>query len=458
MGPGTRVAVALSGGSDSVALTFLLRALAEAREVRLVGLAHFNHQLRERAVDEAAFCRELAARLQLPIVVGAGDVRARAARERRSIEAAAHAARYEFLAQAALELGADCVALGHTRDDQAETVLLRLLRGAGPRGLAGMRPMRGLFVRPLLECRRRVLREYLDAMGQPYCHDPTNQDVQIPRNRVRAELMPVLQARFNPRVVETLANEAALAQDIWIWLDEQGRGLLDAACFRREEGDRWVLDAPTLRNAPAAVARVALLTALEQVAPGRTIGSRHVEAARGLVGSESGSLDLPGQRLQRIATRLVLSRRMPGTRSESEPRSSPNSFSYPLSIPGEVDVPEARCTVSAEAHPCADDVAALRSGGLSTKVALASCEALAVRNRRPGDRFRPLGLAGHKKLQDFFVDRKVPKNERDVVPIVVDDRDRIVWIAGYAVDEDFRVTAPAQAVIMLRLRRWGGLA
>src|SRR4051812_6474245 len=161
LAPDTRVVAAVSGGSDSVALAHILRDLDAAGDMRLAGIVHFNHQLRESAGDDERFTATLAASLQRPIVTGRDDVRARARRDRRSIEDAARAARYECFEQARANLDADVIALGHTRDDQAETVLMRMTRGAGPRGLAGMHPRNGRIVRPLLGCRRGDLRAWL---------------------------------------------------------------------------------------------------------------------------------------------------------------------------------------------------------------------------------------------------------------------------------------------------------
>src|SRR5579862_1060827 len=186
------VAAAVSGGSDSVALAHLLRHMAAARDVRFAGIVHFNHQLRDTSNDDERLCERLAGVFGVPFVAGRGDVRRRAASERRSIEDAGRTARYEFFERARCELGADVVALGHTRDDQAETFLLRLIRGAGARGLAGMYPRNGAIVRPLLGCRRAELREWLAQlaargdMATAYVDDETNGDVSIPRNRVRA--------------------------------------------------------------------------------------------------------------------------------------------------------------------------------------------------------------------------------------------------------------------------------
>ena len=164
--PGGRVVVALSGGPDSVALVYLLRELQDGGHVSLAGVAHFNHQLRGPEADaDEAFCRSLADELSLPIECGTADVRFAARQQRRSIEDAARTLRYRFLEQAADRLGADRIAIGHSRDDQAETFLLRLLRGSGPRGLAGILPRAGRVIRPLLDLPRAELRAYVVVTG-----------------------------------------------------------------------------------------------------------------------------------------------------------------------------------------------------------------------------------------------------------------------------------------------------
>src|SRR5438128_6992360 len=216
----TRLVVALSGGADSVALAHLMHELAAAGEIAPAGAAHFNHQLRATADRDERFSVAVAQSLGWPIVTGREDVAARARRERRSVEDAARTSRHEFFERARAELDAQVVALGHTRDDQAETFLLRLLRGAGPRGLAAMHPRNGAIVRPLLECRRAELREYLAARHASFVDDESNADVSIPRNRVRLELLPMLERRFNPAIVDVLADEAELAREMWLWMEE----------------------------------------------------------------------------------------------------------------------------------------------------------------------------------------------------------------------------------------------
>jgi len=442
--PGTRVVIALSGGGDSVALAHLLGGLGEAGELSVAGVAHFNHQLRDNAGRDEAFSRSLADALRWPFLAGREDVRERAARERRSLEDAARTARHEFFERARIHFSADAVAVGHTRDDQAETFLLRLLRGAGPRGLSAMHPRHGRIIRPLLDCRRAELRADLDARGIAFVDDETNADVGIPRNRVRAELLPLLESRFNPSMVDTLASHAELARDDWNWM-------LDEVSSKQLE----VRSVAELLAVPRALRRLAVWRAMNEAADGRTVSLDHVEAVLDLLESpgSSGSIDAPGHVVERVGDRVVLR----SGRSDDVRSPAPDFFRYPLSVPGEVTLPEHGLIVSAELAAAEAGAHALRATVRNRATAVVAADGwtapLAVRNRRPGDRFRPFGLAGQKKLQDFLVDRKVARAERDRVPLVVDEHDRIVWVAGHEIDEAFRVTEAARAVLILTLRQ-----
>lgn len=462
----TRVVAAVSGGSDSVALAHLLHELDAAGEAHLVGVVHVNHQLRELADRDEQFAAAVAAALGTPLVAEREDVGARARRERRSVEDAARAARHAAFERARRRLNADVVALGHTRDDQAETFLLRLVRGAGPRGLAGMYPRNGSIVRPLVACRRHELREWLAERRLEFVEDETNADVAIPRNRVRAEILPLLASRFNPAIVDVLADEADVARDAWQAIEMAADEIASPIVKAGEHG--CVIDIDGLKAAPPPLRRVVVWRALVATAGSRPIGFAHVASVmRLLEPGGASSVDVPGQRVERIGGRLVLRERpraAEAARHVTGAAKATNLFEYPLSIPGEVEVAEAGCVVSAQALDAVDPVQAadrraMTGNGPVAMVSGELCRArLAVRNRRPGDRFRPVGLVGRKKLQDVFVDRKVARAERDAVPIVVDEAGRIVWVAGHGIDEAFRVTDAAQAVLLLRLRPVGGSA
>ena len=459
--PGARVLAAVSGGSDSVALVLILQALAAAGELTLAGIAHFNHQLRSSADDDERFTERLAERLGLPFVADREDVAVRARTQHRSLEDAARTARHDFFERVRTASRADLVALGHTRDDQAETVLLRLTRGAGLRGLGGMHPRNGCIVRPLLSCRRHELRAWLAERSEPFVEDESNQDVSIPRNRVRAELLPLLESRFNPGIVDVLADQAEISRDTWAWVSAL-ESELEARSVRRSTAADGALvfeiAVAELADTPLALRRALLWRLMSEVAAPRLVAFDHVAAAIRLMEERVDTqLDLPGQRVQRIGSAVVLTGRVAGEAGRRAPDARSNSFRFPLSIPGEVVLPEGGWAVSAEVgsnalarNPAAKDVVQVRFD---------RCQgSLAVRNRRPGDRFRPVGLEGQKKLQDYFVDRKVDRKVRDNVPLVVDGADRIVWVAGFGIDEAFRVTDRAQEVIILTLKVLGGSA
>jgi tRNA(Ile)-lysidine synthase len=454
--PGSRVVAAVSGGSDSVALLRLLHLVSGDCRFTLACVAHLNHGLRgdESDADER-FCRELASGLGIAFDVGHCDVARLARDEHVSIEVAARRARYDFFADAARRLQVDRIATGHTRDDQAETFLLRVLRGAGATGLAGIRPRRGLVVRPLLDIRRNDLLAFLASLGQDFRTDSSNRDLRIPRNWVRHRLVPLLAAHLNADIVEVLAREATVLRDEAILLDR----LANEAAARLETAlpeHRVRLDARALADLPLALARRVVRQALARTEDAHFHGFDHVEQVLALsrpVGERSAA-DLPGVRVERIGAGVVLYKRGPRFRP------SASGFRYELPVPGRVTVPECGCRIEA----------ATRKQGASQSVAakalvvdrdtavIDAAEAaggLAVRSRRPGDSIRPLGLMGRKKLQDVLVDRKVPREQRDRVPLVVDADDRILWIGGHVVAEDACVTARTRSVVVLKLIRNG---
>jgi tRNA(Ile)-lysidine synthase len=447
---GDRVAVAVSGGSDSVALMHLLLEIGPVAGFDVAGIVHVNHGLRAEASDaDEAFCRGLAAAAARPIHVSRVDAAGHAREMRRSVEVAARALRYRAFEAAAERLGATLVATGHTEDDQAETVLLRLLRGAGTRGLAGILARRGRFIRPLLECRRAELAAYLAERGATFREDASNADVAIPRNRVRHELMPVIE-RLSPRGVRALARCAFLAAEDEAYFRAQVIAAAGSVVLSRgAESAAAELDAAALNRLPAALARRLVRDLAEQVS-GTAWAARHVDALRRLARADkpAGHLDLPGASAD-CDGRVVRLRAEPNGRAASP---VPAGFEVPLAVPGQVTVPGGLATIAALVEPVGDRIRAPRPDvGVVQASALAL--PLSVRNRRAGDRIRPLGAPGSRKLQDVFVDRKVPRRERDEVPLVVDAAGRIVWVAGLSIAHECRVTDPLAGVVILELRR-----
>ncbi len=449
----------MSGGADSVALAWWLHELAArpATRVNCAGLIHVNHALRGADSDaDEAFCRALAARLGLPIEV----VHAPVLRTRRSPEVAARAARYDALALAAGRLGASRIATAHTADDQAETLLLRLLRGAGTRGVSGIRAQHGAVVRPLLACRRSTLRAFLVARGETWREDASNADLSIPRNRVRHELLPALErvaaaiAPGGPGGINALARCAALAAD-----DEAYFSSVVTAFVSRTvvAGTAAVIPLDALRAEPAAIARRVIRAVAERVAPGHAWSARHLEAVHRLAARAQGGgqLDLPGVFVERVSNEMRFRARSRGSETPVGP------FEYRLDVPGEVVVPEAGLVFVAarvDARPASP--AASGEPGVpgehnehDTIVIADPGPCVVIRNRRPGDRVGMGSGRGTRKLQDLMVDRKIPRGERDRMPLVVGSNGHILWGPGLRPPGGARPGTPEGGMVVLMVRK-----
>ena len=443
---GDRVAVALSGGSDSVALVWLLRDLAARGGWTLAGLLHVHHGLRREEADaDEAFCRALAARLDVPIDVTHADVPALAKAARHSIEVAARDARYEAFSEGAHRLRATRVATGHTMDDQAETVLLRLLRGATARGVGGVRYRNGSIVRPLLECRRAELRRDLARRGESFREDSSNGDVRITRNRLRHELMPVI-ARIAPTGVTALARFASAAEQDERHLTQEARRRGRLAVLGQLPAGGVQLARATIVALPPALSRRVVREVIESLRS--TVSRRHVDEVLHLAGSQRthGHLDLSGVCVDMDARIVRLAA------SGAAMRVPPVVFEHALPVPGSVEIPETSGVIEASYQKAGLRTALYPTGRVAAFQASALPLPLVVRSRRPGDRFRPLGSPGSRKLQDVLVDRKVPRDTRDRLPIVTDAEGRIVWVAGVVAADHCRVTLPEAGVVILEFK------
>lgn len=450
--PAARVLVALSGGGDSVALLILLDELARAGDITLAGACHVHHHIRGAEADEdERFCRRLADRLAIPLTVVHRDVPALATEARQSLEVAGRLARRAALVETAAALGADWIATAHTRDDQAETVLLRIVRGTGISGLGGIRPRRGPFVRPLLAESRATLRAWLRDHGETWREDATNEDRANPRNRVRHELLPYIREHFNPSAEHALARlaDVAGAEDEFLAasaLSEEAAGALALGAGVVS------LDGRRVTALPKAVARRLVRRALEMHDPSHVYGLDEVDVVLEACAAQApAALELRNLRVERIRPGEVL------LKKRELARHAP-PFRYELSVPGTVEVAEAGCVVEAEGPMPAGEAGPLMGGdGLDVRMAQVPADSLIagliVRSRAPGDRLRLRGVAGRTKVQDLFVDRKVSRLERDRIPIVTDAAGRIIWVGGVALSGEFRVNERTKAVVVLKLRR-----
>lgn len=441
--PGDRVVAALSGGPDSVALVALLLRLREEMPLE-VRAAHFNHRLREEAGEDERFVRDLARRWALPLAIGSADVRKRAAAKKLNLEEAGRELRYGFLRRTAAAAGATKIATGHTMTDQAETVLMRLMRGAGLAGLAGIAPLVPgppcPVVRPLLGIAGPDLRAWLAAQGLPFREDASNRDLRFLRNRVRAELLPELERRYETRVVAHLARLASIAREEDELLGGFVRELADEFIVR--QGRDLSLDLKTLAPLwPALARRVAREYLREVLGDLRGVSYDHVA---GLVALGEGQ-ELP------IRKGLVL-RREAGLVGRRKRAARPAPFRFLWDGRVELAVPAAGLVLAGSRRK--PDRRRLRQDDAAGAVVDAGklVFPLLVRSRRPGDRYRPLGAPGRKKLKEILREKGVPAAERDRLPVVLSG-DEIVWAPGLAVAERFKVDGRTATVLAIRARR-----
>jgi tRNA(Ile)-lysidine synthase len=304
-GAGDRLVVAVSAGADSTTLAHVLPEAAASVGADVVALAHLNHGLRAEAGEDEAFCEALASRLGLAFLVDRVDVAAEAQRLRTSIEDAGRIVRYAFLEAAAARIGATRIAVAHTQNDQAETMLLRLVRGAGPVGLAGIYPRAGRVVRPLLLATRAEVETCLRERGLTWREDASNRDVSIPRNRIRHELMPWLREHFGPSVDAVMARQADVFREDAERLDAEATEI--ARDLVLQSIGRSDVPLPPLLERPPAVVRRVLLLVLRSRAAGRFVGLQHVDQALALATADDprAAADLPGQRVERRGDLLM---------------------------------------------------------------------------------------------------------------------------------------------------------
>jgi tRNA(Ile)-lysidine synthase len=454
LAPGERVVAAVSGGPDSVVLAAALAALAQEAERRYaLHVAHLDHGLRgAEAEADARFVRDLADRLGLPATISRRAVPA-LRRRGESLEAAARRVRYDFLDDVAEQTGAAAVAVGHTRDDQVETVLFRLLRGGSLGDLGGMpivRPLRRgaatRLVRPLLELGRQEVLAFLSGRALAAREDRTNRDLRYTRNRIRLELLPLLEWGFNLEVRANLLRLAAAARVVRERLAQQAGDLLGHPRVRQTEG-AVELPAALLASTDAEVRAEVLRRAVERLSAAPTLSRGAQGSIERLLATAGSAKWAPlggGVRARRVFDRLVIE-------AADEQAAAHDDEVFPLARTGRTELPR----LGAALEAAEEDVPAtgVRRGADEALLDLAALQDdLVVRTRRPGDRLRPLGAPGVRKLQDLFVDRKVPAAERDRVPLVCDAAG-LLWVAGHVVAERAKVTASTRRVLHLRLIR-----
>ena len=434
--PGSRVVAAVSGGADSTALLVILKELSGEMNLELAA-AHLDHRIRRNSGKEQEIVARLASSIDIPILAGSIDVPAEARKRRIGIEEAARLLRYRFLERVAADFGARTVALGHTRDDQVETILHRILRGTGWRGLMGIPPRRGIFVRPLLDCGREELIDFLGSRGIAHITDESNKDETYYRNRIRNRLLPYLRRHFNPAVDDSIERLQESLEEGWRRLEAP---MLEIIPEPERDGSVRLPLTRLKRMGDFEIYLVVDLILRERFYLFQDFGKKHFDAVKRLVHeSQSGRrITLPhGIRIEKDQRSIVVRRKSDGAIVPGE-LLVPAEGSYRLphwNLRLEIDViqpSDAGVWNEREAH-----LASIRFP-------------VRVRARKPGDRIRPFGMKGRKKLSDIFIDGKIPLGMRDRYP-VFEDRDGLFWVPGVAADERTRIKSGTRRVTRLRL-------
>ncbi len=457
---GDRVLVGVSGGMDSVALLRVLEVLGESEGWRL-GIAHLHHGLRGAEADrDAAFVEDLAKTRNVPYYKKRVDLHKIRKQSGRNLEEAGRDARYAFFHEIVSRFGFDRIAVGHHLEDDAELILMNMLRGSGPAGMSGIPPVRGRIVRPLINCRPKEIESFLRSENIAYVHDQSNDNTRFQRNHIRHRLIPALE-QYNPRVVESLHRMGQLSAGENRWIESLVSPVFERAVSDRSTG-RLVMDTGILVSQPEPVARRMVRKAILEVKGSlRRMAFRHVDAVLELARRSAGpgaQLHLPGNvRVTRCgngmgAEGLVFAAETKPLRTSAPAVPDTPVFSHIVTrdaaVSSCIDIPEAGCRMLFSRYPAhsirlfpGPDTAVADWGGLDFP--------LEVRNVLPGDRFVPLGMKHSQKLKNFFINNKVPRYRRPLVPLVT-SAGRIVWIAGMRMDDRFRVTDKTRAVLVIR--------
>jgi len=438
--PGDKVLVAVSGGPDSVCLLHILNRLA--RDMSLVlHVLHINHGIRKReSRREARFVSELADRMGIPVSVRLIDVPSYARKKKLTLEEAARDMRYKALESLAKKLNAKKIALGHTASDQVETVLMHFLRGSGPQGLSGIPPVRrlgaALIIRPLIEIDRGQILNYLRENNLTFCLDSSNRRTEYFRNKVRLKLLPLLRKNYNKNIEGALLRLSEISKEENAYWDR-----VVERVFRKVVSmglAKISVDFKKFLRYNVVVQRRVLHRLL-----GGIVSLRQIETIRNL--AHKGS---QGKRIY-LGKNLSIRKEGDFLIFLSSPERRFKRFNYPIRVPGKNEFAELNLTLNtriANFHPISHKLVNTAYFDID-KINL---KGLVLRNRREGDRFRPFGLRGTKKLSDFFIDSKIPRRLRDRVPLLVDGED-ILWVVGIRRADKARITEDTRRILEVQL-------
>ena len=441
---GDKVLVAVSGGSDSVALLEVLFRLRETLGIRL-SVAHLDHMFRgKQSLKDAFFVEEYAIRLNLPVTYASVDIPFLLNKNKGSAQEVARDERYFFLERTCRSHGCSKIALGHHLNDQAETVLHNLLRGSGPEGLGGMLPKQGKYIRPLLNIPRDVIKQYCLENRLDWREDPSNEKTIYRRNKIRKELLPFIRDNYSPKIMNLLGQTAQIIHAENDYFNANIEEIIEQVCSF--DSGRVLIDLNIFQQLHLAQKRRLLRKLVLKLTKNKlefchverflkfaqwSQTSKYIQLSDGLV-AEKG--------YDKIILKKTNNKRYKEQNKEVR-------YLYELKVPGKVNIGEMSSIITADftSNRCCDNQ--------ERQVVLDADKInfpLIIRNRKPGDRFFPLGAPGEKKLKDFFIDRKIPRERRGAIPLVVDSDGTILWVVGYEVNNSVKVTPGSKRFVTLK--------
>ena len=442
---GETVLVAVSGGADSLALLYALSELQEHINCHL-HVVHLNHSLRNNSSDDADFVHKHTTRLGLPFTCRTVDVSRLAEEWKLSIETAGRKARYEFFDSVSTEIGATKVALGHQQDDITETVLMNLIRGGGTDGLKGISPIRDdKYIRPLTIFTRQQIDAYLKSIDLIPQEDPTNTDRRYFRNRIRHELIPLLERDYNPNISVGLSRTATIIDSESDYLDELTREAFNNCLLDKSNHSSIVLSRDTFLNYHLAIQRRIIRQAVSE-AKGNTqdFSFEHSNSIFDIILG-----DKPNARIT-LPNGIQFRRAYQDLFFENETIQT-EKYEYVLNVPGRTPITQLNTEIFTRIYEMSDSESWTIPHGISealldySKIQLP----IKIRNRRKGDRIQPHGMHGTKKIKDYFMDLKVPLYERDRIPIIVSS-DEILWVIGFTTSEKHKVQPETRKCLHLQ--------
>lgn len=435
----SRLLLAVSGGPDSIAMLHLFYLLRDRLKVTL-SVAHLNHQLRGKEADhDARFVQGECAKLNIPCYPFSFNVSKFAIRRKLSIEAAGRRIRHHFFHRLGQARKFDCICFAHTADDQVETVLFNLLRGAGPQGLSGISPKSRKVIHPLLQFRKDELLQFLKDRGLKYRIDRTNQDLQYARNRIRVQILPFLKKQCQGDIETAILRTADLLREEQAWIES-----LILPSFE-ERFSHWHEQVFQLKMDPEEPLPTALKRRLVRKFLEKSMNTldgitfMHVERILDLLDKPVGKrFELGNYIIERTSKGWASSAKFGKWLEQLE-----------LQVPGNTLVNCLGLTIGAEILKVEQKLSLKQTNEAFLDYALLSLP-LTVRSRKEGDSFHPIGLNRQKKLQDYFVDRKIPKIVRDRIPLLISGQ-HIVWIGGHGIDHRFQITPATRKILHLQI-------